>query len=58
MDSNHNKIKMTKAYIRKLISEEIYSYFKKNQEVLKESKLDPEEVEKLFLENLERHNGI
>ena len=57
MDNNCNKIKMTKAYLKKVISEEIYTYFKKNEQVLKESDLNPKDIERIFLENLEKHNG-
>ena len=48
---------MTKAYLKKVISEEIYTYFKKNEQVLKESDLNPKDIERIFLENLEKHNG-
>jgi hypothetical protein len=57
VDNNCNKIKMTKAYLKKVISEEIYTYFKKNEQVLKESDLNPKDIERIFLENLEKHNG-
>ena len=58
MDNNCTKIKMTKAYLKKVISEEICAYFKKNEQILKESILDLKDIEKILLRNLEKNNGI
>jgi len=49
---------MTKAYLKKVISEEICAYFKKNEQILKESILDLKDIEKILLRNLEKNNGI
>lgn len=58
MSNDNTKIKMTKSYLKKVISEEICAYFEKNSHILEEGGLSSKEIEKILLENLEKNNGI
>jgi hypothetical protein len=51
-------IKITKGYLRKLISEEVYKYFEKNKEkLLREADISLKDLQLLLYESLEKNNG-
>ena len=51
-------IKITKGYLRKVISEEVYKYFKKNEKrLLQENNLELKDIQALLQGLLEKNNG-
>ena len=52
-------ITITRGYLKKIIFEEINRYFKINKKrLLEENNLEPQDIQKILKEILEKSNGI